>query len=126
MTVDYTYYTDSYFGSLIPELEFAKYQKRAFEQVEYITLGNVNGAKGLKHIDRVKDTVCEVAELYYAHDQLALKHDDKVGVSSESVKSHSVTYDSKVVETQLQSLDKKLNKVIARKLFITGLLFGGL
>ncbi len=103
--VDYTYYISEYMLGKTPavaEKEFPYWEKQARTVVDQFTFGRVAADPALL-IDAVKDCCCELAELLYQADQIAL---------SQSVYTES-------------GRQNKVREIIYRYLAHTGLLYAG-
>lgn len=110
--VDYKYYTEQFFGNLIPESEFNKKALEASSKVNYNTVGNINN----NNIStQVKNATCSIAELLYSQEQLkvSITNVDKKTIASETVGPRSITYLNNNAEISKQILsDSDLNKKI--------------
>lgn len=82
---DYSFYFNDFGGRAIEEPDFARLALRASQFIDYFTM---NRAKNYTEDDAVKSACCAVAEAYLAVEKI----DSKVGISSESVGSYSVSY----------------------------------
>lgn len=132
---DYAFYTNEYYGDVVPETDFPKYVDRASDRVDEITFDCL--ADGLPSDSRankkVQKAVCSVAEALYQIDSIknALLNnlgtveteDGKVTgktVSSVTAGSESITYStgmsdaSKTVYAQA-AMDKKVENILIRQ-----------
>lgn len=132
---DYAFYTNEYYGDVVPETDFPKYADRASDRVDEITFDRL--ADGLSSDSRankkVQKAVCSVAEALYQIDSVknALLNnlgtveteDGKVTgktVSSVTAGSESITYStgmidaSKTVYAQA-AMDKKVENILIRQ-----------
>ncbi len=132
---DYAFYTNEYYGDVVPETDFPKYADRASDRVDEITFDRL--ADGLSSDSRankkVQKAVCSVAEALYQIDSVknALLNnlgtveteDGKVTgktVSSVTAGSESITYStgmsdaSKTVYAQA-CMDKKVENILIRQ-----------
>lgn len=116
---DYTYYTDTFYGDLIPEDSFDKCITRASDYIDRLTM---NRAASYTADDSVKKAACAVAEQYMligsARASVAAGE-----IASESVGSHSVSYRSGV-ETSV-ALENGIYNIAVSYLANTGLLYRG-
>lgn len=136
MYVDYVYYTDTYGGKLVSQEEFEMYERKASMQLhEYALPQKISKALNQEAIkDRVKLAICELMdnlkEFYDRHDEI--KELDTIGlegITSESVKDHSVTYasDKRLASERLREAHKGIaNEIVRDRLRMTGLLSRGL
>ena len=132
---DYAFYTNEYYGDVVPETDFPKYADRASDRIDTITFDRL--ADGLPSDSRankkVQKAVCSVAEALYQIDSVknALLNnlgtveteDGKVTgktVSSVTAGSESITYStgmsdaSKTVYAQA-AMDKKVENILIRQ-----------
>ena len=116
---DYSYYTTTFYGDLIPEDSFDKYITRASDYVDRLTMGR---AASYTADEAVKKAACAVAEQYCLIDRARISIANGE-IASESVGSHSVSYRSSV-ETAA-SLEASLYDIAAGYLANTGLLYRG-
>ncbi|MBQ8298020.1 MAG: hypothetical protein IJX77_09595 [Ruminococcus sp.] len=117
MYADYSFYTGTYHGSLIPEQEFSYREARAAEYINYMTSDRItpelleaDGAAALK----IKSCCCALAEGDYRFERNSDKSAEKVG-------NYSVTYNNRSENSY--KLDKA--GIVDRYLGNTGLLFRG-
>lgn len=132
---DYAFYTNEYYGDVVPETDFSKYVDRASDRVDTITFDRL--ADGLPSDSRankkVQKAVCSVAETLYQIDSIkntllnnlgtVETEDGKVTgktVSSVTAGSESITYStgtsdaSKTVYAQA-CMDKKVENILIRQ-----------
>ena len=132
---DYAFYTNEYYGDVVPETDFPKYADRASDRVDEITFDCL--ADGLPNDSRankkVQKAVCSVAEALYQIDSIkntllsnlgtVETEDGKVTgktVSSVTAGSESITYStgmsdaSKTVYAQA-CMDKKVENILIRQ-----------
>lgn len=115
--IDYSYYTDTYKGSSIPESAFDRVANKAQAKVDYYTFNRID--KTESYMDKVKMCCCELAEQIYSHDSAKTGN----GIASEKVYDYSVTYvGQKEIE---QALNNNINTTINEWLAMTGLLYRG-
>lgn len=64
---DYDFYTESYYGNVVPEADFDRLAARASDFIDTLTFDNlVDGLPADKRSQkRIKKTVCSLAELMY-------------------------------------------------------------
>ena len=126
--VDYTYYKDSFGGTIIPEASFLGYERKARVFIDNITFNRLKDDNTLID-DTVKECLCEIMECNYKLDQQEATTDEKL-IASESVDGHAVTY--AISDIEKNEVDKtKINKIkyynIAKEyLSNTGLLYRGI
>ena len=116
---DYTYYSETFYGDMIPDESFDKYITRASDYIDRITM---NRAASYTADDSVKKAACAVAEQYMLIDS-ARATIASGEIASESVGSHSVSYRSGA-ETAV-TLEAGLYDIAAGYLSNTGLLYRG-
>lgn len=128
MIVDYGYYSGTFAGDLVPANKFRRNSIKAQQMVMIYILGkNYNEYK-----EEVKNTICEVAEIYYNQELKKEKiknifvGDSKI-ITSETVGKHSISYSGiSIEELKKTSSDEFVNSeikdVVERNLLLTGLL----
>lgn len=132
---DYAFYTNEYYGDVVPENDFPKYADRASDRIDTITFDRL--ADGLPSDSRankkVQKAVCSVAEALYQIDSIkntllnnlgtVETEDGKITgktVSSVTAGSESITYStgtsdaSKTVYAQA-CMDKKVENILIRQ-----------
>ena len=115
--IDYSYYTDTYKGSSIPEAAFDKMANKAQANVDYYTFNRID--ETADYMNKVKMCCCELSEYLYKQDNK--DHEDDV--QSEKKGEWSTTYISaKEAESLKQS---KIKEIINNWLAMTGLLYRG-
>ena len=121
---DYTYYLDTYGGSVIPAEAFEKAMRDASREVNRYTLERAEAVLAantdLSLIEKIKFAACAVAEVIYQYgNQLMARRD----IASESVGDHSVSYLS---TDQLRANEvHAISETIEGYLGLTGLMFLG-
>ena len=121
---DYTYYLDTYGGSVIPAEAFEKAMRDASREVNRYTLERAEAVlaanSDLSLIEKIKFAACAVAEVIYQYgNQLMARRD----IASESVGDHSVSYLS---TDQLRANEvHAISETIEGYLGLTGLMFLG-
>lgn len=122
---DYTYYLDTYGGTIIPAEAFEKAMRDASREVNRYTLERAEAAlaanSDLSLIEKIKFAACAVAEVIYQYgNQMMARRSD---IASESVGDHSVSYLS---ADQLRANEvHAISETIEGYLGLTGLMFLG-
>jgi len=121
---DYTYYLDTYGGTLIPAEAFEKAMRDASREVNRYTLERAEAVlaanSDLSLIEKIKFAACAVAEVIYQYGNQIMGRRD---IASESVGDHSVSYLS---TDQLRANEvHALSETIEGYLGLTGLMFLG-
>lgn len=116
MLVEYGYYHEYYFGDLISEGSWPKYEARAVTIFHRYTFNRLKGVSNVQ--EDVKMCICELADTIHEHERIASM---SAGITSESVDGHSVTYATST------SLDRarELKEVCRKHLSHTGLMYPG-
>ncbi|WP_050636182.1 hypothetical protein [Candidatus Stoquefichus sp. SB1] len=134
MYADYEFYTTKYFGELVSDTEYPKYELKARDELNYYTRMRIPFVNEDK-MNKVKMCECKLIDLLYNYDQEVKKikeYEDKSiqgVVASETVGKQSVSYqkatlrDIKVVEKER---DEMISKIIRKNLSMTGLLYRGI
>lgn len=127
MYADYSYYTDTFFGDMIPENKFPKYATAASDFIDYFTMGK---AANNAELPAVKKCCCALAEQYMTIDTIRSAAAAKVTadgiIASESVGSHSRSFRTGADGTQaVEAEEKKLAQIARVYLMPTGLLYRG-
>lgn len=118
MLADYSFYSDSWEGTLIPSQEFNSYAKKAEHLINYI----VNG--GIKEVTvQVQNAVCAAAEAAYELRQSVANIPQ--GIKSENTDGYSVTYKDYNADELADREKKAMFKAIRQELSGTGLLYQG-
>lgn len=122
---DYAFYTETFYGDMIPEAEYNKCAARASDYIDRLTLDRAASyVEAHPEEVKVKLACCAAAEQYYmigiARANVASEEGE---IASESVGSHSRTFRSGL-ETSA-SLEMDLRKVVGSYLAPTGLLYRG-
>jgi hypothetical protein len=114
---DFTYYSTSFLGTVIPESDFPKLAKKASAILDQITFGRA--VNNTEYPTQIKDAMCAIAEEIYAVDN----SDGSEYVTSESEGSYSVSFAAESVEgrTDLQRYMDAAQVWLAN----TYLMFGG-
>lgn len=109
---DYTFYTDTYLGTVIASVDFAALALRASATLDQLTYNRVaaivTAATDTDTIDKIKKATCALAE------ELQLQDDAGGidGIASESVGNHSVSYADNS-SRKSTNLNKNFNAVSA-------------
>lgn len=123
MFVEYTYYTDSFAGSLIPAEEFSPLEREAERLLGYITQKKYLTESRSETIITVKNALCSAVEEAY---ELNLQYANiPLGIKSESTDGHSVTFDRPDPSNLTKQRRKLMYDIFAQELFYTGLLYQG-
>lgn len=123
VSVDYDYYTTSYYGDLISEDEFPKFIKRAEPYVSARTFGSADEVEDTDTLaNKVKDCLCGVAELLKSYT-------DDDGIAHGAVKSESVGGSWSRNYGGTSDGNESIEDIINNKIYImlsnTGLLYAG-
>jgi len=121
---DYTYYLDTYGGTIIPAEAFEKAMRDASREVNRYTLERAEAVlaanSDLSLIEKIKFAACAVAEVIYQYGNQIMGRRD---IASESVGDHSVSYLS---TDQLRANEvHAISETIEGYLGLTGLMFLG-
>ena len=124
MISNYTYYRDTYLGSLLTEDNFPKYALRADVYLDLLTTGRYQSdCLPAGAVEAVRMAECAIAELCLNLEQAELQSDAAWKVEGEKVGNHSVTYRNNA-EIADQT-EKQIRKVAERYLARWGLLYRG-
>ena len=133
MYADYEFYTTEYFGELVSDTEYPKYELRAREELDYYTRMRIPFISDDK-MNKVKMCECKLIDLLYDYDHEVKKikeYEDKSIqgiVASETVGKQSVSYQKTTlrdIKTVEQECDEMISKIIRKDLSMTGLLYRG-
>lgn len=121
---DYTYYLDTYGGTIIPAEAFEKAMRDASREVNRYTLERAEAVlaanSDLSLIEKIKFAACAVAEVIYQYGNQIIGRRD---IASESVGDHSVSY---LPTDQLRANEvHAITETINGYLGLTGLMFLG-
>ena len=127
MYADYSYYTGTFYGSMISEADFPTYASKASDFIDYITYGK---AKNNADLPEVKKCCCALAEQYSIIDAsvVAAKAVVQSGgeIASETVGAHSRSFRSGAETLQgAAAAEAELGRIAGRYLLPTGLLYRG-
>lgn len=131
MLVDFTYYTDTYDGDLVPIEKFDKFSQKA----EMKVLVRLNGSY-TDYLTEVKDAICEVIDILYNQSKIkenmnsTITGDSQV-LSSEKVGDYSRSYSAVSISdiekySSDEYVDKQIEETLFDYLFKTGLLYRGI
>ena len=124
ISVDYTYYKNSYLGDVLTEAEFPKFVKRSEPYISARTFGQADVLdESSPYADKLKDCICSVAEVLKSNTS-----DDGAEhglIASENVGgSWSRTYQAGSSDEE-KTVSGMINSKIYLMLANTGLLYGG-
>lgn len=99
---DYDFYTESYYGNVVPEADFDRLAARASDFIDTLTFDNlVDGLPADKRSQkRIKKAVCSLAELMY---QIELAEKNAVSQASASATDMNVGNKSTGIVTSVSS-----------------------
>lgn len=113
MKVEYSFYTDTYGGSRIPQDGWQRLSQKAEQRLDSFTFGRCSGDwEGESWCSRAKCAVCEMSEILYTDEK-------RNGKTSENTDGYSASYDTG------KSLASTLYDVVRVYLGDTGLLYAG-
>ncbi len=118
MYADYTYYTDSWAGTLIPASEFNLFEAKAERLVKFVTQHRITEVT-----DEVKNAVCAAAEA--AFEIRSSIANIPQGVKSENTDGYSVTYKDYDADEFKYKEQSAMLAAIKQELSGTGLLYQG-
>ena len=90
MFVDYSYYANTFAGTIVPAEAFPALERDAERYLKYITRGRYAAVTDTTEIDMVKKALCAACDSLYSFDQAYKDIPD--GVASESTDGHSVSF----------------------------------
>ena len=118
---DYSFYTDTYLGNLIPEEEFPRVLKRADARLEELTYGHCFDPGLPESVQTcVALAECAIADTLYSNDSASGGFAPSAAVTEEKVGSHSVKYADAVSASQ--ALAAQTRSLAFAYLLTTGLL----
>ena len=121
MSADYSFYTETYHGTLIPEEEFPFWLGRADARLEELTFGRCFRTELPAAVQtRVSLAECAIADVLFSSDTAAGGLTAGTAISEEKVGSHSVKYNDAV--TAAQALSSQIRSLASAYLLTTGLL----
>ena len=109
-------YTKDFYGDVIPQGSFSKFEYKARIELDRFTFGRLKGMKIIP--EEVQQCICEMAEYLYSE---SLKMQNS-GISSESTDGYSVTYQKEKVRS---AISKELYQIALKYLSDKGLLYRG-
>lgn len=120
MYADYDFYTNDYHGFMISESEFPYFSERASAYIDSVTFGR---AKKLSedNLKLVKLAVCACCETYKS----VQKNPDTLGISSETVGDHTISYTSTSAAQTAIETGNALYRNVKQYLGHTGLMYKG-
>ena len=121
MSADYSFYTETYHGTLIPEEDFPFWLGKADARLEELTFGRcVRTDLPAAVQTRVSLAECAIADALFSVDSASAALAAAVMVAEEKVGSHSVKY--RDAEAAAQALADQVHSLAAAYLLTTGLL----
>ncbi len=118
---DYTFYTDTYHGTLIPEEDFPFYIGKADARLEELTYGHCFSEDlPAATQTRVSLSECAIADTLFSFDSASASPIAAAAISEEKVGSHSVKYNDAVSASQ--ALASQIRSLASAYLLTTGLL----
>lgn len=115
---DYTYYSDSFGGLLIPSSEFVTFAAKAERLVRFVTQHRISEVS-----DEVKNAVCAAAEA--AYEIRSSVANIPQGIKSENTDGYSVTYKDYDADELKYKEQNAMLAAIRQELSGTGLLYQG-
>lgn len=99
---DYDFYTESYYGNVVPEIDFPRLAERASDFVDTMTFDRlVDGLPANERSQkRIKKTVCSLAELMY---QIELAEKNAINQASANVTNTNTGGKSTGIVTSVSS-----------------------
>ena len=133
MITSYEFYTSKYFGDIIPETAFNKYESRAEDDLNNLAFCRLKYLP--EYTDEIQKAACALAELNYQIDvamkATGLNEDGSGGmIKSKSSGGESISYDVGnnliyVVLKDVKAQNKLKYNTAAKYLRGTGLLYAG-
>lgn len=128
----YKFYTEEFYGDVIPSESFDKWNERASTKLDYLCGGNITAESILKYPTQIQKATCGIAEVLYQIDENTKNaNDPKLGnIKSMSSGGQSVTFsssDSILVKatSDRKTQNKLLLDIASEYLDETGLLYMG-
>ena len=132
MYADYSYYTDSFGGSLIPETDWKRTAGIASSWMDSATFGRLTNGIPDEWENEVRNCCCELSEQVYSFVISSLSDDeDDAKLSSEKIGNYSITYRSDAeffasfLHGSTAGFEDVAKSIISRYLGRTGLLYRG-
>lgn len=132
---NYSYYSGTYSGSMIPEEQFDYYSARASEYIDQQTYDRISAEVPEELTNKVSSCCCELAENLYRFSAASSGSENNggavSGIASEKIGQYSITYRSAAenISAMLNGsgagLLDLLYSVISKHLSSTGLLYKG-
>jgi len=138
MYLTFEYYATTYGGTKVSEIDFPRYEAKAQDKMDYMTLNRVIVAIEENEdwiVDKIRRAMCETIDLLKEFDvnMLLLKARKTqaiaTGIKTESIKSHSVTFvdiDEGTESRMIKESDLQIHMVCYKILMPTGLMYRGL
>ena len=123
MFIDYSYYADTFAGTLVPAEAFPAIERESERYLKYITRGRYAVSNDPDIATAIKHVLCAAIEAAYSFD-LDYK-DIPVGISSESTDGHSVTFVKVDAVQMAQRRQQIMYDIFVQELFDTGMLYQG-
>ena len=132
MYADYSYYSGTYGGTIVPEESWNCAAGKASDRIDAAVFGRLASGIPAEFETQIKRCCCELAELYYSNVLLpASENSSGQAISTETNNTYSVTYRS-VADTSAAflhgssaGLEDLAQSIIMKHLGRTGLLFRG-
>lgn len=118
MYADYSYYIDSWAGTLIPAQSFDQFARKAERLINFVTQHRISEVT-----DEVKNAVCAAAEAAYEIRSSVANVPN--GVKSENTDGYSVTYKDYDANELKYKEQNAMLAAIRQELSGTGLLYQG-
>ena len=119
--ISYSFYTDTYHGTLIPEADFPFYIGKADARLEGLTWGRCFSEDLPAAVQtRVSLAECAIADTLFSFDTVSAALAAAVMVDEEKVGSQSVKYND--ASSTAQALADQVHSIAAAYLLTTGLL----
>lgn len=113
----YTFYTDTFGGSIIPQNDFVRYSLRASLKVKKAILGkDYTNYNGSNYTANIQYATCSVADILYTNDTASIDGT----IKSESIGDYSRTFADN--ETLNEVTNFNISKTLSDYLWDTGLL----
>lgn len=89
--VDYSYYTTDYFGDILTENDFNKYEKKAEVMLNQYTFNRIK--EDMQISDNIKYCLCRLMDIIFENDKKNKLYNSNY--ASETTAEYSVTYNKK-------------------------------
>lgn len=133
MITTFSFYEGKYYGDIIPELNFYKYESKAEDDINRLTNGRLLDLS--EYSDAIQKAVCELADVNYQLD-MAMNctgaNSDGSGklVKSKSSGNESISYDTgsnmyMEAAMDIRKQERIKYNVVSKHLSGTGLLYAG-